>query len=135
MTSFNVIIAGGRAYTPQADDYLKLDMAFLAVWAWATQLQCLSVSVIEGGARGADALGRQWAQTRGLPVQTFPADWDNLGRKAGFLRNQAMAQQAHALVAFPGGRGTQHMRNQAALRHLPICELYPNQVWRVWPYY
>lgn len=135
MRTFNVIIAGGRAYTRQRDDDLKLDAAFHPVWLWAAQLQCEAVVVFEGGARGADALGRQWAQTRSLAVQTFPADWESLGRKAGFVRNQAMAVQAHALIVFPGGKGTKNMREQAAARRLPICDLHPKQTWRFSPYY
>src|SRR5687768_4307045 len=71
--------------------------------------------VIEGGANGADALGRLWAAERCLPVRTFRADWDKHGRAAGPLRNQQMRDEGKPdlVLAFPGGRGTTDMVRRA----------------------
>jgi hypothetical protein len=46
--------------------------------------------VIEGEARGADSLARKAAETLGIPVLPFPADWDQYGRSAGPIRNRLM---------------------------------------------
>ena len=46
--------------------------------------------VIEGECRGADLMGRRAAETLGIPVQKFPADWKKYGKRAGFMRNRQM---------------------------------------------
>lgn len=85
--------------------------------------------VVTGGARGADQLAEQAARTLGLEVRTFHADWDRYGRSAGYRRNELMAgfllnrQAAGAtcdVVLFPGGRGTDHMRNISKRRGLKV---------------
>lgn len=52
----------------------------------------LPITVIAGGAAGADALYKRWAAERRLPFLPFPADWKGLGRKAGPMRNQRMVE-------------------------------------------
>jgi len=46
--------------------------------------------IVHGAARGADTLGGLWAKSRGLTVESYPADWEGLGTKAGPIRNQQM---------------------------------------------
>jgi len=83
--------------------------------------------LIEGGATGADRGARFWAQSIGLPVKTYEADWDNITRPgavvrytrtgkpynaaAGGMRNQLMLDDGKpdAVIGFPGGRGTADM--------------------------
>lgn len=67
--------------------------------------------VVSGKARGADSLGEQWAKSNGIPVEEYPADWDAYGKRAGFMRNSDMANNAEALVAYWDGksRGTKSM--------------------------
>ena len=75
------------------------------------------VKIISGCARGADTLGEQFAKEFGLEVKKFPADWDGLGKRAGYVRNAEMAKFAvedyndGMLIAFWDGksRGTKHM--------------------------
>lgn len=106
-----VIIAGGREYQLSADDRAVLDRLRTS----------LPISeVVCGMARGADLGGRDWALAKGIPVREFPADWHGLGRKAGPIRNQAMADYAEALIAFPGGKGTADMVTKATARGLKV---------------
>jgi YspA, cpYpsA-related SLOG family len=67
--------------------------------------------VIEGGARGADAIARREAASLGLHVATMRAQWDHYGKSAGYRRNEAMARlQPSFVYAYPlGGAGTEHM--------------------------
>jgi hypothetical protein len=67
--------------------------------------------VVSGGAAGVDTLGERWARAFHLPVQQFLAQWDDLGRGAGFARNREMAEYADALIAVWDGvsKGTSHM--------------------------
>lgn len=73
-------------------------------------------------ARGADSLGEQYAKERGIPVRYFPADWQTLGKSAGYQRNVQMAAYADALVAFWDGqsKGTKHMIDTARRHKLDI---------------
>jgi hypothetical protein len=68
-------------------------------------------TLIEGDAIGADRLAGAWAESRGIALQIFRADWDALGAKAGPMRNAQMLADGkpELVVAFPGRRGTDHM--------------------------
>lgn len=68
---------------------------------------------VSGGARGADKLGEQYAIEAEYTPTIFKANWDEFGRKAGFIRNTAMGNYADMLIAFPLGesKGTYHMIN------------------------
>lgn len=72
--------------------------------------------VIEGSARGADRLGREWAEAWGLPCSTYIAHWDEHGKAAGPIRNERMLEEGRPdiVVAFVDkplheSRGTAHM--------------------------
>jgi hypothetical protein len=70
-------------------------------------------TIVQGEARGADSLAREWAESRGLRVEGFPADWSR-GKGAGFARNRAMLESGiDGVVAFstswPATPGTAHM--------------------------
>jgi hypothetical protein len=70
--------------------------------------------IVEGGARGADAICRAEAQLRGVKVETHSADWKRHGKAAGFIRNQEMVDSGlDLLIAFPGGKGTADMVRRA----------------------
>ena len=73
----------------------------------ALEIGCLG----QGGAKGADELARDWARIRNVWLITYPADWDRHGKAAGPIRNEHMLREFEPdlVVAFPGGRGTQHM--------------------------
>lgn len=46
--------------------------------------------MINGCARGADAICLGWAASRGVEVEKYPANWNQYGRAAGPIRNKAM---------------------------------------------
>jgi len=66
--------------------------------------------VLSGCAPGADTLGTEWAEAKGIQVAR-PADWNTHGRAAGPIRNQQMLDEGkpELVVSFPGGRGTADM--------------------------
>ena len=115
-----VIIAGGRDYrSPQPSDFIWLDHLH-------AQLGGIT-GVVSGGASGADRLGEQWAVSLKIPVKIFKADWSQHGSAAGPIRNQQMADflvcyPQRAVLLFPGGRGTQSMRNIARKHQIDVYE-------------
>jgi len=93
-----VLVCGGRSF----DDRALVEQTLDAIEV---------TQIIEGGARGADKLAREWAESRGVPVRTFKPDWKRFGRGAGPKRNQQMLDEGKPdlVVAFPGGSGTENM--------------------------
>ena len=52
--------------------------------------------LIHGNARGADRMADAWAWCRGVPREPYEVpqgEWDELGKKAGPLRNQRMLDE------------------------------------------
>jgi hypothetical protein len=85
--------------------------------------------LIEGGARGADWVARNWALWRQgcgdrITLTTVNAEWEKHGRSAGAIRNIEMAKlEPDIVVACPGGRGTEHMVMVARGRGLRVVFL------------
>ena len=106
-----VIIAGSRTIT-------NLALVRVAM----TQSGLTPTRVVSGTARGADMLGEMWANENGVPVVRYPADWDGLGKRAGYVRNRLMADNADALVALWDGcsKGTKDMIETARLKGLEV---------------
>lgn len=111
---FRVIIAGGRDF----NDYQLLSSTMDNLLQNITE----EIVVVCGQARGADTLGEQYAKERGYRVDYYPADWKRYGKRAGYLRNEQMAQNADALVAFWDGksRGTKLMIGLAKKYELKV---------------
>ena len=113
---YKIIIAGGRDFM----DYNLLKEKSNKI------LQEKRVShkivIISGCARGADTLGLRYASENAFDVEEYPANWDKYGKKAGYIRNVEMAENADALIAFWDGKskGTKHMIDIATERNLPI---------------
>jgi hypothetical protein len=85
-------------------------------------------TLVHGAARGADYLAEKVALELGWSVEAYPADWYNLGRVAGSIRNQRMVDTRPDLVlAFPlpGSRGTWDavQRAKHAGIEVRICDL------------
>lgn len=78
--------------------------------------------IVSGKAKGADSLGESYAEARRIPVAEFPADWNGLGKKAGYVRNAQMAEYGDVLVAFWDGksRGTKMMIKLAKSKGLKV---------------
>ncbi len=106
------IIAGSRGFwKPSFDIYMKFHAEGLGI----TQVVC-------GQARGPDTWGGEWAYANDIPIKYFPANWDMLGKRAGYVRNQQMADNADMLIAFWDGksRGTKHMIDIANAKGLKV---------------
>lgn len=109
-----IIVCGGRDYQDREAVWAALDKLHLK-----RGVTCL----VQGHATGADQLAREWAEARGIPCQSYPADWRRFGNSAGPLRNQLMADAgADGVCAFPGGTGTQDMTERARDAGIPVWE-------------
>ncbi len=79
-------------------------------------------SVVSGCARGVDTLGELYAKENNLPLYIFVANWELLGKKAGYLRNIEMANNAEALIVIilNNSRGSLHMFKTAKEKGLKV---------------
>lgn len=81
--------------------------------------------IISGGARGIDTEARKWAEAYGVHFMEYPADWEQYGKAAGFIRNADMVRDADKVIAFWDGqsRGTKHTIDLALKMRVPV-EVY-----------
>ena len=79
------------------------------------------ITIVSGGANGADKLGERYARERGLKVEVHAALWEQFGKSAGVIRNQEMADISDAVIAFWDGesRGTKNMIECAKQANIP----------------
>lgn len=112
---FRVIIAGGRDFA----DYKQLK-SFADRMLAGKRAQ--GIEVVCGDANGADKLGERYAAEHAFDIRHFPAQWDALGRRAGYTRNEQMGDYADALIAFWDGKshGTKHMIDYMQKLNKPI---------------
>lgn len=126
MKELRVIIAGSRYF----DDFPKLINSCIDILFKITEQNkdLEKIRIVSGTARGADQLGEQYAKIAGYEVSRFPADWEGLGKRAGYVRNAEMAKFAVAddnrgvLIAFWDGKskGTKHMIDLAEKNGLEV---------------
>ena len=94
--------------------------------------------LLHGDARGADQAIDRAARRLGWAVQVMPAEWERHGRAAGPIRNRQLLRRALLaaqvmgqpglpasvlVVAFPGGRGTASLVNQARALDLEVVPI------------
>lgn len=110
-------------------DYSRRDILYAALDRYI--IEGIDV-IIEGEAKGADTLAREWAELRGIPVIKFPADWNKYGRAAGPIRNKQMLDDGKPdlVIAFPNGKlddtkGTKNMVKQARAAGIACIVIEP----------
>jgi hypothetical protein len=101
-----VLVCGGRNFN---------DPLTLGSWLGGIHKDHGISLLIHGGASGADRMAGEFAKWQGIPVQEYPADWAKHGKAAGPIRNRQMLDEGKPdlVIAFPGGRGTANMIDQA----------------------
>lgn len=129
-----IIIAGGRDFigssihmsmglTKTADEIV--DEVFMA---HTVDLYPQDITIVSGGARGADLIGVALAKHYNTNVCIYPAQWHPNGEEApidkaaGHKRNALMAANADVLLAFWDGKskGTESMINMAKKKGLQV---------------
>lgn len=129
MKELRIIIASSRDF----DDYDLVFETLLEFWNHLDNYPFIrlfgdQVKIISGRARGANRIGEYLGEKFGLEVIGFPADWDGLGKRAGYVRNAEMAKYAMedgncgVLIAFWDGKskGTKHMIDLAEKNGLEV---------------
>lgn len=99
----NIAVVGSRSFT----DYEMLE--FTLDYGIAV-MRPDSVTIVSGGAIGADQFAEKYAEKRKYDTKIFLPDWKKYGKSAGFKRNKDIIDNCDVLVAFWDGesKGTKH---------------------------
>ncbi len=112
-----VLVTGGR-------DFKDYDLVSKAL----TEVQ--PTLLINGKAKGADELSTRWCEEFGVDVLEMRALWKARGKGAGPIRNRRMlkaflllaGENEKVVVAFPGGSGTNDMKEIARNAGVEVVE-------------
>lgn len=89
---FYLLVAGSRSF----NDYELLSNKLDALLVNQNE-----VTIVSGGARGADKLAEAYAKKHNYELKVFEADWNRFGKSAGYRRNEQM----HKFIAQFDKRG------------------------------
>lgn len=101
-----ICVSGGREFEDEAFIWENLDRLY-------SEQEIHEIGF--GCARGVDRFAWHWAKERGVYWKRYVANWGQLGRAAGAIRNGTMLRdfRPDLLVLFPGGVGTTNCARQA----------------------
>jgi hypothetical protein len=106
-----VLICGGREFSNRDLLFSTLDLE--------PDIGC----IVQGGARGADRLAKEWAHSKGIAEFECQAQWKTYGKGAGTKRNTWMVSfmRPDLVIAFPtpDSIGTWNMLRQAKELNIP----------------
>lgn len=81
--NFYLLIAGSRTYN-NYEELTKITNALLV------NFKSADIHIVSGGAKGADALAKKYAIDNNFAYHEFPANWNQYGKAAGYIRNKQM---------------------------------------------
>lgn len=112
-----LIIAGSRTITLTVDTLKEVLVTGFKLTG-AEEIVC-------GEANGIDTSGKWLAERQGIPLVSFPADWDTHGKSAGPIRNKQMADYADALLLIWDGesKGSANMKENMLKLNKPVYEV------------
>lgn len=99
--TLKVAVVGGRDFK----DYSLLRNTLNNLYG-----EVCPITVVSGGARGADNLAEKYAKCYNMNLKVFKADWETYGKSAGMIRNKEIVKYADEVVAFWNGesKGTKN---------------------------
>jgi len=116
-----ILICGSREFSDYNNFSRRMD-------EYLSSSDMSQIEIVSGGAKGADSLAQRYAEERQLKFTLFPADWQQYGRSAGYIRNGEMAKYCsgpkNTCVAFWDGKslGTKHMMHTALKERMSVVK-------------
>lgn len=106
----NLGIVGSRTFS----DYTFLSKT-ISELIHSENLNYPEITIISGGARGADSLAHKFAVEHCISQHTLLPDYSRYGNAAPFIRNNEIVRNSDMIVAFWDGisKGTQDTINKA----------------------
>ena len=94
-----IAVIGSRNFNDY--EYFKIEFKI-----FLEELSIKEYKIISVGAKGADAFGAKYAKENNKEIVEFLPDWEKYGKKAGFLRNNTIWNNAEIGIAFWDGKST-----------------------------
>ena len=89
-----VLVCGDRKWTDS--NFIRKTLLDLKLSLWNDKGE--HITILQGGAKGADLIAGQWGKDEHLEVIEVPAEWDLYGKRAGPIRNNEMLKMNPDLV-------------------------------------
>ena len=123
------LVSGGRSFSDRGMVFHALDQVH------KDDERGPITTIIEGGCTGTDTHASDWALSRNVAVETFPANWEKYGKAAGPIRNEEMFALGKPDIAvfFPGGAGTASAKRIARENRVDSLEYHYGGV-NIWRY-
>ena len=83
MSNFGLLVVGSRSFSNYSQMCWLLDSVL-------RNMKGIDITIISGGAKGADSLAERYAKEHGYSFLEFPAKWGEFGKSAGYIRNSQM---------------------------------------------
>ena len=85
-------------------------------------LKYIPVTIVSGGARGADSYAREFAQKHNLTLIEYLPEYEKYGKGAPLVRNKLIVDNCDFVLAFWDGksRGTKFTLDYAKEKNKPI---------------
>jgi hypothetical protein len=117
-----IIVCGGRTYDNRDLVWRTLD---------DYQRRCGPITIIQGGATGADALAKEWCYRQpNITLISVPANWEDPAHRGAVIRTRTdgskydakhaipryaemLDEKPDLVLAFPGNKGTHDMLRRA----------------------
>lgn len=116
MKEQKVIVTGSRYFSDRAFVYRTLDKYLDFLFEMGK-----NQIVLNGGNKGVDELSRQYAKDNHIDCQTFYANWNEYGNKAGYIKDDEMVNNGSILIAFyDGSRETKNIIEVATKKGLEV---------------
>jgi hypothetical protein len=99
------------------------EIVYMALAATIFKYGNEDVTIVHGGAKGADTIAGEFARFAGHKEEIYKANWKEFGRGAGPIRNQQMVDSgADLCLAFlrPGSKGTADCIKRAEKSGIPV---------------
>ena len=93
-----VVVFGSRNYNDYEEAKKHIDICISKIKSEYTLV------FVSGTCRGADSLGERYAEENNYLLETYPAEWERLGKRAGHVRNRKMAEVGDYFVCFWDGK-------------------------------
>lgn len=118
-----ILITGSRTWSSEAIIENEIATAMYE----AKVASSGEVTLVVGGARGADQIAQRYGEEAGMNIELHAADWDHYGKAAGPIRNQEMVDSgADICLAFllPSSKGARDCADRAKKAGIEVREFY-----------
>lgn len=122
-----ILITGSRHFDPHNPrNYQLMHQALSTTAQKLYAAGAADITVVHGGASGADTLADIIASSLGFTIERYPAQWNLYGKQAGPIRNEEMvARGANIVLAFPAAvsPGTKHCMSVARRAGITVVNI------------